>query len=359
MTTYPSNCLNGGIFIDVQKYYQYIQNGEIRKILKYQLILQNFPEIIADKDLLYTNKYFISHRWDDENYPDERGWQFDALFQLSSELIHSNKVPACFWYDYCSLPQSPRTSEEDRLYKEGLNSLNILCRTCKIIPLISYTDSDANKSIKNMLRRGWILIELFIAMHYENIHLPLFEKSSDFISYSKRNRINWSDTIPDLIKFLPYYSLDLIRKWLDLNEVKCTIESDLDLISTQLYEHMYKYNGRELWNNFNLFVYDKEIEMSNNEISQYRIDKNGISYLFPEIYFEIQKLGHRYCSIIPRKRPSLNAIDKWTKISKIDFDKFRISLSTKTSILYPGIIFDFIQLNNYYKIKPSVIKINW
>ncbi|MFN4316385.1 MAG: hypothetical protein ACK4E0_19025 [Chitinophagaceae bacterium] len=350
----------GGFFLDVEMFYNYVQSGKLTHLHRCQDLFKNFREIIAENPADYLYKYFISHRWDDENDPDIRNWQIEALLQFSSELIANNQTPACFWYDYCSLPQKPRTTDEDELFHEGLKSLNYLCRTCTNVPLISKTDLDANISIKNMLKRGWILVELFISQHHENIYLTLFEGTSDLITFAKANRLNWQNTIPDLISELPFYDTDLIRKWFEINEIICTNGADLDLVAKLLHEHIYNYISKERKANLQALPFNKTEEISFKEIADYWINKYGSTPLFPDTYFEIKiNEGKLSYFVTPIKKPSLPPIDTWTSVADFEFSQFQIDLNTLTTKFFPGIVFEYRLTNSGYLVKPKIKKIDW
>ena len=63
--------------------------------------------------------HFISHRWLDTTHPDPDGSQ---LQQILDEFSHDCLV----WYDYCCLPQEPRTTQNyNLLYDDGLRQNSI------------------------------------------------------------------------------------------------------------------------------------------------------------------------------------------------------------------------------------------
>lgn len=357
----PKINFDGGYFIDIEAFNDAVICGKLKQLPRCQDMLKHFPEIVAINPADYENRYFISHRWDADHNPDIRGWQFDALYDIASELIYKEKTPACFWYDYCSLPQAPRTTDEEILFKEGLQKINHLCRTCNNFPLISKTDDDGNASIKNMLKRGWILVELFISLHHGNINLAIFEGcTGSYITFSKMNRLNWDATLPDLMRKLPFYDPALIRKWFDVNGVVCTNGADLDFVAGLLYEHVYTYITANKQDETIHFEIDTPQILSNEKIGLYFINEHGYSAYFPGIFFECLYRAEKFqYQVIPRRIPTLPNIDEWVQLPASKFKSYQINLQTLKSPLYPGITFDYRHHDDIYHLKAMVERLEW
>lgn len=352
---------DGGYFLDVEKLHQLFKSAKLRKLPRCQDMLNNYEELIAPNPQDYSHRYFVSHRWDDEHDPDIRGWQLEALFQFASELISKRKTPACMWYDYSSLPQKPRTEAEELLFKKGLENLNYLNRTCTTIALISYTNKDANISIENMLKRGWILVELSIAQHHEKVYLFLFERMMDYISFSKANSEKWQNAIPNLINNLPFYDLLYIRKWFEVNEIEFTNgNEDLELVSRLLYEHIYNHITNV--DKPNKLGFGKIVKLSSTEIIKYGINGYGLSPLFPDTYFQCSymRVGEESSYIVtPVQIPPRLPLNQYTVLNKEEFERYAIDPETSTSPFLPGLALEYKKVGTSYQVKPTATKLKW
>lgn len=364
MSTSPiSDYFKSGFFIDVDQFYHhYLKSSSIApqlvKLPRCQELITTFSGIVAKYPDKYPNRYFISHRWDDEDDPDIRRWQLKALFHFASELKMKKKTPACFWYDYCSLPQKPRTVDEERLFDIGLKELNDLCRTTTNIPLISYSDPDGNIGIKNMLRRGWILVELIIAEHHNKIYLPLFE-NSNHVTFSKVHRLNWQDTIRKILDVIPFYDPVLIRKWFDVNKIECTNGSDLTLVANLLHKNIYAYVKSETITRPPALKVNQPVILNSSEVLDYKIDRYGLSALFPDLFFNYASTGGRQYTVTPVERPKLPALDQPHFLNEGEYEKFSISSVDGSSKLYPGIQFQVTETGKSYRIVPTIGKVDW
>lgn len=353
-----NNCFDGGFFIDIEEFNKIETRIKFRKLYKCQEIVEKFPNIIARQPQNYKHRFFISHRWDNSKNPDIRNWQIEALRQFSSEMIAKETIPACFWYDYCSLPQAPRNKQDTHYFNKGLKKINYLCRTCTVIALISTTNPDGNICIRNMLKRGWILVELFIAEHHNKVYFALFEGSQgDYITFTKVNRLLWRDTIPDLLALLPFYDKFHIRKWFDFNKIKCTNGADLDLVAGYLNQHIYAYVKNKIKIKPAKLKNGITYQMTATEISEYFINKYGFSILFPNTYFKTENCGYDCYLITSFQRPKLPLLDTWTAITQKQLDKFKIN--NDLSPMYPGIKFKSKTQKKLLLVKPSMIKIDW
>ena len=341
-----------GVFIDFEVFMTDYQGGKINDLEKCQNLKSKFPGLFAKNYKSYSTKIFFTHRWDDEENPDIRNWQIEAIYQYGVELQNTGKFPACFWYDYCSLPQNPRTCSEKKEFDEGLKHVNLLCRTCVNVPLISNIGTDALDSMSQMLKRGWILVELFISSHSEKICNPLFEGDFDYVSGGKYRRLEWSNIIPNLMDSLPFDSPLFIHRWFDLNNITCTNGSDLKVLSERLFEHIYSYvkeypSPPEL-------THHEHIIMSCEEVSAYYINKFGVSALFSNTYFETTYIkSERKYIVSSRYRPPLICLMKWKKMSKNEFFQFEINEETMLSPKYNGVFFKVKKLFFWYFVKAT------
>jgi len=348
-----------GVFIDFEKFIELCQTNSLPSLQKCQDLKSNFPELFARNYKAYQERIFFTHRWDDKDNPDIRNWQYDAIYQYGRELQETNRLPACFWYDYCSLPQEPCSSSERSQFKEGLKHIDLLCRTCINVPLISKLGSSKTKSIELMLKRGWILVELFISNYHELIHYPMFEGAFDYVSDGKVSRLDWSSLIPNLMNTLPFDNPEYIRKWFDVNDIACKNGSDLDILSIHLYEHIYSYVRNEVVSTPLRLKNDIPTTMSPDEIRKYCINKYGISALFSDTYFDFTyDEESRLYTVIARHRPPFPCIDKWERKTKREIDAFRIDNKSNISPMYQGVVFEIKKKSSRYYIKAILTSSN-
>jgi hypothetical protein len=328
-----------GMFIDIRKFSALYQSGKMQEIPRYQKIKSTFPGVIAKNiDRAYGRKIFFSHRWDDnvkDSPPDPRGWQLDAICTYGLELEHSENQPACFWYDYCSLPQKPRTRAERAKFRAGLNHIQRLCKDCTMVALISDTQRDGTKSLHEMLGRGWILTELFVGSRHNRIGYALFENTS-YVTYAKANRPNWNNVIPDLLDLMPYDNKAVIHQWLAQRGVACTNKADLKTLAKILHRDLT--GVRPGAKRPSRLKFDKTKVMGVKQVSRYAIDKNGLSGHFPDSYFEISGGASKY-SVTARKRPPLGKLGQPRRVKEQKFIELRIDEKSGKSPMYPGILF--------------------
>lgn len=353
-----------GLFIDFDKFRErvsgrrdsgeWITDGKITKMPSYQEIVRDFPDVIArDIDEQYDKHIFFSHRWDGEKEgdpPDPRGWQLEAIHAYASELKVQGKK-ACFWYDYSSLPQKPRTPEEDKIFDKGLKHINHLCQTCTTVPLISSVESNRTLDIHAMLKRGWILAELYLASKDNRIDHPLFE-GTEYITFSKLTRLQWQDIVPDLKNSMPHDSPEAIHAYFVENGVKCTNGSDLEFLADILHKDLNSVETKAAPPV--KLEFDKTVTMDAQQAYQYKINQNGLSPHFPDTYFEFDSIeGSTDYQVTPRYRPVLPELNDVQHITKEEFSAFRIDKESGRSEMYPGIRFEWKRAasNNKFEIK--------
>ena len=118
----------------------------------------------------------VSHRWVSANHPDPTGAQFRELQQRLATLRQAGGQYVVF-YDYCSMPQAPRSPEEERNFTHDLASLNSLFHNSQKVIILSegYTD---------YRDRAWCFLELVISGEKDKIHLfadqEVIKKDLDF-----------------------------------------------------------------------------------------------------------------------------------------------------------------------------------
>jgi hypothetical protein len=101
---------------------------------------------------------FVSHRWITHQHPDPDGSQLAELKQRLETLSILNDMdcPLLIFYDYCSLPQRPRSIEEESSFHRDLSSLESLsCIADKFIIL--------SEGYRDYVNRAWCFFEVITA----------------------------------------------------------------------------------------------------------------------------------------------------------------------------------------------------
>ena len=100
----------------------------------------------------YNSPIAISHRWLSDNHPDPDGVHFRELLALAKTM----QLLDCqtFFIDYCGLPQSPRTLDENTLFRRQLLDANSFYRQSTVI-LVEQTD--------DYEMRAWCMFEMILS----------------------------------------------------------------------------------------------------------------------------------------------------------------------------------------------------
>jgi len=110
------------------------------------------------QDSLFTRNprriIFLSHKWETNNDPDPTGIQFRTMTMMT----HMDKE-AGYFYDYSSIPQNPRTSDEDILFKSCLGKLNDLIKSSLFFVIIR----------SDVLLSAWCSIEIVLAIYHKRL----------------------------------------------------------------------------------------------------------------------------------------------------------------------------------------------
>ena len=81
----------------------------------------------------YTNIYVgISHRWEDPQQPDTLGRQLEAI----KRYLHDNLEVEYVWFDFSSMPQAPRTDDENAEFKQMLDAVNMIYIGTRVLILV-------------------------------------------------------------------------------------------------------------------------------------------------------------------------------------------------------------------------------
>lgn len=75
----------------------------------------------------------VSYVWYRAEHPDPHGEQTDVL----REWLRANKDITDVWMDWCCLPQTPRSFEEQDEFESGLASVNMVYLSCKVVKIVN------------------------------------------------------------------------------------------------------------------------------------------------------------------------------------------------------------------------------
>ena len=113
---------------------------------------------IAPNYPFYNSPIGVSHRWINGNEPDRDQQQFKELMNICNEMnFHSCQT---FFIDYCSLPQNPRTDEEESVFRDQLPKMNRYYRTSTIV---------LKEGVNDYHTRAWCMFELILSSVRDSI----------------------------------------------------------------------------------------------------------------------------------------------------------------------------------------------
>jgi hypothetical protein len=131
----------------------------------------NVPGVVP-REPWFNTAIAVSHRWLGHHHPDPDGVQFSELLRLSATLGLADTQT--FLLDYCSLPQSPRTPHEERLFRDHLPGFQ---GQFKYVTVVLNTGSD------DYATRAWCMLELMLTamapaprptlLNHEHLDSPL------------------------------------------------------------------------------------------------------------------------------------------------------------------------------------------
>jgi hypothetical protein len=109
----------------------------------------------------YNRPITVFHRWLGRDEPDPDGAHFDELIAWSDQL----DLLDCqtFVVDYCSLPQKPRTQEEEAVFRERLATLHrYFQQSCLVL----------GGGSEDYRTRAWCTLELMLTAMEDSIITP-------------------------------------------------------------------------------------------------------------------------------------------------------------------------------------------
>lgn len=336
---------DAGFFIDCESFAKDSGIAKAGRLPSYQAIRRVYPHIVVQGSSAGFQRLFVTHRWDSISHPDPTGWQLRVLRRYCKYLARGSGKSSgkwCFWYDYMSLPQKPRRTARDKeLFKRGLHQVQRLASECRNVFLVSRDGRPKTESFDCALKRGWILVEQFLARASQLNRTVIFEGDwVDLISGPG----TWSGVVPDLRHLVPAESPSLILEWFNARKVQCTNGSDLSLLAALLHDHLGRidYSRPPPGLRFN-----RAKTVAPTEMAKYQVAAGGaVSSLFPNVFFEGLKYqsrpGYRRkpYSFTPVIRPKLPVPGVWHFYSEKQFRQFRVDPGTQRSPMYPGILFD-------------------
>ena len=106
---------------------------------------------------------FVSHRWITNEHPDPHGVQLREVQRRLTVLREEDKTldAALLFYDYCSMPQQPRTTQEEFDFRRDINALRDVAQFADKFIILSESYADYKE-------RAWCFFELVIG---NNVHV--------------------------------------------------------------------------------------------------------------------------------------------------------------------------------------------
>lgn len=131
---------------------------EMEAIPRHQDVKDILIEIpLAEIKEAEQTTFFVSHRWESPGSPDDSNHtQLEAMKRLREIEYEVRGKESLFWYDYTSMPQKERTSEEDSLFHLSLRSLQDIIMECNVLVVLP-----GSEKLPKYLERGWCFAEVF------------------------------------------------------------------------------------------------------------------------------------------------------------------------------------------------------
>lgn len=134
-------------------------------------------EGVYSRPPFYSYVMAISHRWLSLSEPDPAGAQFQELMELCKRLdLHDCQS---FAIDFCTLPQNPRTHEEEEVFRRDLSEFQKLFGRHVIVL------SEGSEDYKE---RAWCMLELMQASVQNSIVNPEVLKGGLAEAYNRAKR---------------------------------------------------------------------------------------------------------------------------------------------------------------------------
>jgi hypothetical protein len=267
-----------------------------------------------------------------------------ALRQLG-EHYNYRSPEFCFWYDYMSLPQKPREGVEKEIFDRGLNNVRRTVAECENVTLISRNGEDNTQDLSAMLKRGWIIFELFIARNNIKLPLPLYERQVHRIQFGRDQQSSWDAVVRDVATLVPFDSANILLSWFERQGIKCTDGSDLKKLCKLLHKELTSPSAGPP--PFEI-TFGVEMRLTQQQLNSLKIlEVSRLSGAYPHIFLQnIRPADDRRLGIQPIwfatfiHRPPLPPLDTWINCSSSEVQARLINAETLRSPMYPGIIFE-------------------
>ena len=137
-----------------------IRECSLERLPVMQDIKRSHPSWIVKKPIDMTSSLLgkyrktmlgVSHRWEHPDEPDSKGAQLAAL----KRYLDDNPEIEHIWFDFSSMPQKPRTPEEEDEFAEMLSNVNVVYLGMKVLVLLDMS----------YMSRFWTQTEAWMAMH--------------------------------------------------------------------------------------------------------------------------------------------------------------------------------------------------
>jgi len=125
-------------------------------------------EMFEDSHVLHMNILVLSYPWLSKAHPDPSGFHLQRVVQyLKAYMKFMKKCEVGIFWDFASLPQHPRSEEDNQIFQQGLQSINFLygSQVTGVIQLKTMPSDDADSSL-NLIpydERGWCTVEAKVA----------------------------------------------------------------------------------------------------------------------------------------------------------------------------------------------------
>lgn len=199
-----------------------------------------------DRSMWPHKLLFVSHRWNTAEHPDPDGRQLRELQQRLKALncADDGGETAYVFYDYSSMPQRPRTPEEDAVFYRGIESLRGLSQAADRFVILS----EGYRDYKN---RAWCFFELVVA-NQQKLHLFHDQRNIEadiaFKSNLMAEAVDLEATGLITTEKLSYQvnfgeSEVIVAAFQHLRSCRATHSEDIPLIRLELARH---FNSREM-----------------------------------------------------------------------------------------------------------------
>lgn len=183
---------------------------------------------------------FVSHRWISAGHPDPGGEQLAELQRRLRALARGENgtTSLLVFYDYCSLPQRPRTPDEESGFYRDLGLLESLSRLAHRFIILS-------EGYRDYLSRAWCFFEAITARG----NVQFFADQDHVKKDLECREFLMVDDVPQTTSYDLDYKLDvseaeiIVAVFQHLGGCRVTHREDAPIIRDQLVAH---FNNRRL-----------------------------------------------------------------------------------------------------------------